>query len=75
MVKDGIDWNIFVGVAIIAIIVIGAFALVNIKKTTTANQFFSAEDKLDKCKTPAGYTEQEWKEHMGHHPNIYKDCL
>ena len=32
---------------------------------------------LDKCDPPAGsaYTEASWKEHMGHHPNIYKECL
>ena len=31
----------------------------------------------DKCSPPPGssYTEQSWKEHMGHHPEIYKECL
>lgn len=29
----------------------------------------------EKCKPEPGYTEQEWKEHMSHHPNIYKECL
>ncbi len=29
----------------------------------------------DKCKPEPGYTEQEWIEHMGHHPEIYKECL
>ena len=29
----------------------------------------------EKCKVPQGYTEQEWKEHMGHHPDIYRECL
>lgn len=29
----------------------------------------------EKCKVPRGYTEQEWREHMNHHPSIYKDCL
>jgi len=27
------------------------------------------------CDPQPGYTEAEWREHMGHHPNIYKDCL
>lgn len=29
----------------------------------------------DKCKPEIGYTEQEWIEHMGHHPELYKECL
>ena len=29
----------------------------------------------DKCKAPEGYTEEEWKEHMSHHPDQYKECL
>ena len=29
----------------------------------------------DKCKPGPGYTEESWREHMSHHPNIYKDCL
>ncbi|MEK6863015.1 MAG: hypothetical protein AABW57_02540 [Nanoarchaeota archaeon] len=38
------------------------------------NKFVSAE-LSDKCKTPQGYTDQEWKEHMSHHPDRYKECL
>jgi len=29
----------------------------------------------NKCIPANGYTEQEWREHMSHHPNIYKECL
>ena len=29
----------------------------------------------DKCKPASGYTEESWREHMSHHPNIYGDCL
>jgi rhodanese-related sulfurtransferase len=29
----------------------------------------------DLCAPQPGYTEESWLEHMGHHPNIYKDCL
>ena len=38
------------------------------------NEFVSAEQE-DKCVTPPGYNEQEWKEHMSHHPDRYKGCL
>ena len=29
----------------------------------------------DLCAHDPGYTEEAWKEHMGYHPDIYKDCL
>ncbi len=29
----------------------------------------------DKCKTQSGYTDEQWKEHMGHHPDFYRECL
>ena len=34
-----------------------------------------ASELPDKCATPAGYSDQDWKEHMGHHPDLYKECL
>ena len=38
------------------------------------NKFVLAELE-DKCQTPPGYSDQEWKEHMSHHPDRYKECL
>lgn len=35
----------------------------------------AAEIPNDKCATPAGYTDAEWREHMGHHPDQYAECL
>ena len=29
----------------------------------------------DKCATPPGYSDEQWREHMGHHPDRYADCL
>lgn len=29
----------------------------------------------DKCSPAQGYTEESWREHMGHHPDIYRECL
>lgn len=31
----------------------------------------------DLCSPPEGseYTEESWKEHMSHHPNVYRECL
>ena len=36
---------------------------------------FSGSSVADKCKPEPGYTEESWREHMGHHPNIYRECL
>ncbi|GEM_PF-1587264 len=35
----------------------------------------NAENSSDKCATPAGYTDQSWREHMSHHPDRYAECL
>ncbi len=37
-------------------------------------QFISSE-LSDKCKTPSGYTDEQWQEHLGHHPDRYAECL
>ncbi|PIO07346.1 hypothetical protein COU59_03400 [Candidatus Pacearchaeota archaeon CG10_big_fil_rev_8_21_14_0_10_34_12] len=29
----------------------------------------------DICSPPEGTSLEDWIEHMGHHPNIYKECL
>ncbi len=29
----------------------------------------------DICQTPTGYSNEEWLEHMSHHPDRYKDCF
>ena len=35
----------------------------------------SGKSVNEKCKPAQGYTEESWREHMSHHPNIYKECL
>ena len=34
-----------------------------------------AQNPDNKCATPAGYTDAQWREHMGHHPDMYEECL
>jgi len=60
---------IAVGLVILGILVMTFFpgiiyAVKDVGKTGT-----------DKCSTPDGYTEESWREHMSHHPNIYAECL
>lgn len=35
---------------------------------------FVANELEDKCKTPPGYSNEQWKEHMSHHPERYVGC-
>ncbi|MBS3066878.1 hypothetical protein J4205_03555 [Candidatus Pacearchaeota archaeon] len=35
----------------------------------------SGKSTNEKCQTPPSYTKESWREHMGHHPDIYKECL
>lgn len=38
------------------------------------NQALPAE-LADICQTPEGYTDEEWLEHMSHHPDRYQECF
>jgi len=42
---------------------------------TNYKQALAAENPNDICATPAGYTDQEWRSHMSHHPDRYGECL
>lgn len=35
----------------------------------------SGKSGSELCKPEPGYTEESWREHMSHHPQIYKECL
>lgn len=65
--------------AVVAIIALNVYAFTKPGKVEkTVENFASAkaaENPTDKCATPDGYTDEQWKEHMGHHPDIYGECL
>ena len=42
--------------------------------TKQYNQALASEQE-DICATPPGYTDEEWREHMSHHPDRYAKCL
>ena len=71
--------NIFLYL-MLAVIIVGLVwtAYGFFKQPYTDTQYQNALDSeniLDICATPAGYTDQEWKEHMSHHPDRYAQCL
>jgi len=59
---------------ILGLIVIGLLILTFFPGIITAWKD-SGKSGEDICKVGPGYTEESWREHMSHHPEIYKDCL
>ncbi|MBI4173619.1 MAG: hypothetical protein HY519_02760 [Candidatus Aenigmarchaeota archaeon] len=62
---------------ILAVGIISATSMPGAAKPYTQGQFQQAMDSQlpDKCQTPPGYTDAKWREHMGHHPELYQECL
>lgn len=66
---------------IVAIVGLGwtAFSFGKVSKSieNTPRNFNKAvqAELPDKCQTPEGYTDEDWYEHMSHHPDRYKECL
>jgi len=36
---------------------------------------FAKDELVDKCATPDGYEDAQWREHMSHHSDQYMECL
>lgn len=64
-------------VLILSIILFSAVAYFFISSRYGINyqQALATENPDDICKPPAGYTEEEWREHMSHHPERYEQCF
>lgn len=65
--------NIFIYI-MVGLLIIGLLVLTFFPGTIRAWKD-SGKSGIDKCKPAPGYTEESWREHMSHHPNIYKECL
>ena len=59
---------------IVGLLIIGLLVLTFFPGTIQAWQD-SGKSASEKCMPQPGYTEQEWKDHMSHHPNVYRECL
>lgn len=64
---------------IILYVLAGLLVIALIVLTFFPNMIYAIKDSgktgEDKCATPEGQTDGGWREHMSHHPNIYKECL
>lgn len=79
--KNKMDRKLIAVYAILGLVILGLLIM-----TFFPGRIYAVSDSLglrdgnsveDKCNPPAGssYTEESWREHMGHHPDIYKECL
>lgn len=72
-----------VGGMIVAGVLLIGFAFVqtgNAQTTLEKNeqnfqQFKALENTNDKCAVPPGQDPVKWREHLGHHPDLYGDCF
>lgn len=60
---------------IVGILIVGLLVLTFFPGWVYAFRDSASNNIEDKCKPAPGYTEESWREHMGHHPDIYKECL
>lgn len=71
--------SVLVYAVIVLLIIAISFAVYSLLKLRYygANyvRAIQSENPSDKCKTPPGYTDEAWKEHMSHHPDRYRECL
>jgi len=66
----------FVFLVVIAVLsTVAIYELVQLRYGSAYQKALASQDSSDICATPAGYTDEEWREHMGHHPDQYAQCL
>jgi hypothetical protein len=68
-------WYVIIGLLIAALLLFTFFP--GMIHHAFRDSGITGESVEDKCSPPVGggYTEESWREHMSHHPNIYKECL
>ena len=60
-----------IGLVVSVVIVVAIFSF----SVLAAPARGQATGQPDKCIPPAGTSQEEWTEHMGHHPDMYRECL
>lgn len=64
-----------IGLLLVAMSFLTWYGAPALAKTSENYQKFASAELADKCKTPPGYSDADWRQHMGHHPDQYKECL
>ena len=73
----GIGAMVLAGMLLVGISVSGLFfGTAKLEKNEqNFQQFQAAEKPNDKCAVPPGQDPVKWREHLGHHPDLYGDCF
>ena len=68
---------VLAGLGMLVWSIVNAGSLKNASRNVSPERYAQAvaDELSDKCATPPGYTDAEWQEHMGHHPDRYAECL
>ncbi len=61
--------------SVIIALSIVAFSLYQSVYGSNYQQALKSQSSGDICVAPPGYTDEQWREHMSHHPEQYKECL
>ena len=73
------DSNMLLYILIAAAVLAAAFSVYALISNNHYGQNYqkamSAQNPNDICATPQGYTDEQWRTHMGHHPDMYAECL
>jgi hypothetical protein len=64
---------IIAGILILGLLILTFFP--GMVYVITDSSSFGENSNGDKCSAPQGYAEEEWIEHMSHHPSMYQECL
>lgn len=71
--------NALIYIALASALILLSWGVFNYFKTSEFSgnykKALDAENPIDICATPSGYTDEQWRTHMGHHPDRYKECL
>ncbi len=64
-------------ILVVVLVVLVAVLFFSLFSNYGINYFkaMSSENTNNICAVPEGYTQEQWEQHMGHHPDRYKECL
>lgn len=69
MNKENLLWSVLLAAVFIGLL----FTLSNFLASGSAKN--GVQGLPSKCIAPAGYSQEQWTEHLGHHPDQYAECF
>lgn len=69
---------LYISLAIVFIVMVWSIVTVIAQPQYSQSDYqkaLKAENSSNPCATPQGYTDEQWRTHMSHHPDRYAQCL